>query len=131
MNRDPSETKGYYYAQRQFDALEDIPNGDFTFQVTDHQGRTETFIDTLTPMPVGVPQNIKPAEGTTTGILPKFTWDACANAVRYMVRLYDGWNSTLFRSPKIEETEYTLPAEHQLDPGALSANSRWSRKGAG
>lgn len=119
LNWRPSSTEGYYYAQRQVADFADIPAGDYTFVVTDHQGNTRSIVDTVTPVRVAVPADTRPESGAATGMQPKFEWEASENAVRYMVRIYSGWNATLMRSAKVAETDYVVPPENQLSPQAL------------
>jgi hypothetical protein len=119
LNWNPSADVGYYYAQKAYARAEEVPEGDFTFHVTDHDTRIDTLIDSLVVSGVPVPVNPRPRAGRTVGLRPIFSWDEVSNAPWYKVRLFKDWYAFFMESSALQSTVYELPVEQQLVPEGL------------
>ncbi|MBU1744486.1 MAG: dockerin type I repeat-containing protein [Proteobacteria bacterium] len=107
-----SSTQANYYT-RVFhpDPLQDRA-GNYTFTVTDFDGNsvqaTDNLIVTILPFPV----NLSPGAGAVVvGTKPTIRWDPVPGASWYRVRIYDGWDTQIYRSNVLTTNSFTIPDE--------------------
>jgi len=107
-----SPTEARYEDWEIYDNPGDIQTGTYTFMVTDFDGGvSEQAFDELAAISVlPIPTNCTPPQdsimpGTTPIII---NWDDVPGAVRYRVRIYDGWDGTVHWSDYLTESTYTI-----------------------
>jgi len=110
-----------YYGYEIFDNYADIPQGVYTFTVTDFNTNSAQATDELVKNELPVPANLTPVQNSTVaGTTPVIDWDDVPGAARYRVRIKDGWNRDIHWSDYLTASTYTVPA------GLLHLNTTYS-----
>jgi len=94
-----------------------IPQGTYTFTVTDYDGNTSAFTDTLVINPLEVPTSLSPANGEyVKNTTPTIKWNIVPEASLYRVKIYRGIDSN---TDEIYKSEYLSINSHTVPPGIL------------
>lgn len=113
FNHAVTDAKGVYSYYEAFENPWEIPAGQYRFQAFDADGRVSDIIpDILTFDPIPVPQNLQPVHGGTVfSTTPRFTWDPVPEASYYRVRIYTGYNTNTYHSPRLPTNAFTVPSD--------------------
>ena len=106
----------YYWYMEDLANPADMPDGVYTFTVTDVNGNTNTtaVTDAFTRNVLSQPTNLRPLPDTTVNSMtPTISWDPVVGAALYRVEIYDESGARIHR-PHISDTSYTVPA-HVLE----------------
>jgi hypothetical protein len=91
-----------------------IPQGTYTFTVTDYDGNTSSFTDTLIVNPLALPSNLSPTNGEyVKNTTPTIKWDEVPEASFYRIFIYKGFDANAeepYKSDYITINRYTVPA---------------------
>ena len=116
-----STTEAIYEGYEVYDDSSEIQEGVYTFIITDYDSNMRLGNDTLDVNEVHLPVNLTPAaDSVVTTSTPTIEWDDVPGALRYRVRLYDGYDTPLQWSDYLTESTYTF------DPGVLELNKTYS-----
>ncbi len=106
-----------YYGLEYFSDPRDIPEGTYTFKVTDMDGNQAQAADSLSVDPIPVAGNLSPVDGATvSGTQPVIDWDDVPGAARYRVHIFNGANTRIYSTESLSESRYEVP-EGVLEPG--------------
>jgi len=107
-----SSTQATYWGVETYGNPASIPQGTYTFRVTDFDGNYVELTDNLTVSVLPAPANLVPGQDSTVvGTTPTVFWDDVTGASRYRVRIYDGWDGTVHWSDYLTSSSYTVPAD--------------------
>jgi hypothetical protein len=118
-----SSTEGTFWVHDFYEFWEDIPDGTYTFTVTDYNGLSAHIDDVLVKNDLPVPQNCQPASGTTLlDATPVISWDSVSGAASYRVRIYEGIDTTRPRPAIRSGRDGGIP----FPPGLLVAGKTYN-----
>ena len=107
-----SSTEGNYWYHEFYDDLSDIPDGTYTFTVTDYNDQSATIDDDLVIDTLPIPENCQPVSGSTIEeTTPEISWDSVAGAAVYKVRIYEGFDSLIHESDPQAGTTFDVPSD--------------------
>jgi len=107
-----ADNQATYWGQAAFTDPADIPEGRYTFTVTDHDDRTGQLTDDLVVNVLPIPDGLTPGrDGSVSGTAATLGWNTVEGAVEYRARLFDGWDGTLHWSAFITGNSYDIPAD--------------------
>jgi hypothetical protein len=110
-----------YRGWERFDDPAGIPQGTYTFTVTDFDGNSGSAEDVLTVNLLPVPSILDPLRDSTVNRLdPILSWDDVAGAFAYRVGIYDGWSELIHSSGFLTQNRYRVPV------GILAAGNTFS-----
>jgi hypothetical protein len=110
----------YYWYKEDIANPADMPNGIYTFTVTDVSGRTASTTDNFTRNVLPQPTNLLPLpDSKVPGTTPTINWDPVPGAATYRVEIYNEAGNRIHR-PYLTGTSYTVPA------GVLELNQTYS-----
>lgn len=88
--------------------------------IYDFDGDTEQAPDDLVLELMDAPSNLTPVpDSTLEGDPPVISWDHVPGAVGYKVRIFDAWEDTVFGSPFLTDSAFSVPQ------GALSPDATY------
>ena len=116
-------TEAIYKGYEIYDNADDIPVGFYIFRVEDYDDESSQEVDDLVKSIIPLPANITPSRNSTIfGTTPTIDWDDVNGAMRYRVRLYDGWDKPL------QWSDYLAQSSHTFAPAVLALNNTYSFK---
>jgi hypothetical protein len=110
---------GYWYMETISDPTE-MPEGTYTFTVTDANGNQATTTDVFTRNTLPLPTNLTPLpDADVYSPTPTISWNPVAGAAVYLLEIYDEAGRRIHR-PYLTATSYTVPE------GTLEENKTYS-----
>jgi hypothetical protein len=110
----------YYWYMEDIANPADMPNGTYTFTVTDVNGNSDSTSDNFTRNVLPQPTNLLPLpDSEVPGTTPTISWDPVPGAATYRVEIYNEAGNRIHR-PYLTETSYTVPE------GVLELNQTYS-----
>ena len=102
--------EAYYFYMEDISDPADMPEGTYTFTVTDVNGNTASTTDYFTPNVLDWPENLVPlADTEVTGTTPTIGWDPVSGATLYQVDIYKESGDRISR-PFVTGTSYAIPS---------------------
>ncbi|MBW1915252.1 MAG: right-handed parallel beta-helix repeat-containing protein, partial [Deltaproteobacteria bacterium] len=93
------ETEASYLGMDILSSLTDVPDGIFSFEVTDFGGNSSSVTDDLVLNPIDIPQNSFPLiDSFVAGTTPTISWDTVSGASSYKVQIVEMWDDYIFSS---------------------------------
>ncbi len=110
----------YYWYMEDITAETEMPEGTYTFVVTDVNGNTATTTDEFIRSVLPRPANMQPLPDTAvSGATPTLSWDPVEGAAIYRLEIYDESGRRIHR-PYLSGTSYDIP------PGVLELDKVYS-----
>ena len=105
-----SDDEAYYWYMEDISDPASMPEGTYTFTVTDVNNNTETTTDDFSRNVLPQPTNLLPlSDSDVAGTTPTISWDPVPGAAVYRVEIYSESGARIHR-PYVEGTSYTVPS---------------------
>ena len=106
-----SDDEAYYWYMEDISDPASMPEGTYTFTVTDVNDNTATTTDDFSRNVLPQPTNLLPLpDSDVAGTTPTISWDPVAGAAVYRVEIYSESGARIHR-PYVEGTSYTVPSD--------------------